>query len=246
VGYRDAVGLYEKFYGADSPPVATALTHLALLAEDRGQFEVGEGLAQRALAIAEKTTGATGIEASRARNQLTLMAIRLGRGAQAVELAQQVLAERAPLGPAHPELFEARGNLGLAQLANGEAGAGLSTLTQALADAEQAKVDRQVVEWLRLKKGAALVKSRPRDALELLTGASAYYEHRAGREAWSLGTSLLAASRARERLGERAGALELAVRARQTWAGLGDSVGADVKEAEQWISTLRRGDIDPP
>jgi CHAT domain-containing protein/Tfp pilus assembly protein PilF len=137
--YKLALEIRELALGPDHPDVATSLSNLAAIYEERGRYADAELLLQRALAISEKAFSPDHPDLATKLNNLADLYITQGRFAEGEPLVKRALAinEKA-FGSDHPHIAVSLNNLASLYNSQGRIAEAESLYKRALAIQERA------------------------------------------------------------------------------------------------------------
>jgi tetratricopeptide (TPR) repeat protein/predicted Ser/Thr protein kinase len=241
--YERALLLWERALGPDHPHVAYSLNGLGAVAQSLGQYEEARGYLERALAIKQKTLGAEHPEVAYSLSNLGGVMRTEGKLDEARDYFEQALAIREKaLGPDHPDVASSLDNLGSLAVAEGKYEEARGYLEQALAIREQAlSVDHPDVAISLMGLGQVLLgEGKPADALVPLERAlkiatSNEVDPRLSAEIrFTLARALWAASVDAGQ--DRARARELAERARDDYAAIGEVAAQQRDQIQSWLT----------
>ena len=132
--YERAVATLRKSLPAEHPDIAHAMNNLALVLVDLGEFVKAESLFKQSLASARKTYGESHREISVGMANLADVQMRQGRHEEAAKLLRTAIVQlKDTFGKDHPTLIWPLRDLGVSELASGNALAGLQYLREAVA-----------------------------------------------------------------------------------------------------------------
>ncbi len=173
-----ALELRRLRFGERGTEVAQSWTTLGAVARARGDAALAEQRLRRALALAESASGADGVEAARARVELSAVLSDQARFAEALEQAARAhRALLAQLGPDHRSTLAALSSRAEAAIHGGDRREAEAILRAALGDAEQrstaspltrARLRRELADVLVLtRRHAEAIAEVDRALLEL-------------------------------------------------------------------------------
>lgn len=109
---KDALSVYEKFYGAEHPSTAVVLNNLGSVYRNMGRLSEAESVYNRVIKIQEKTLGSSHPDTTATLNNLASTYVSSGRYAEAEQLFKQALELNIRvLGDKHPQTLSSMNNL---------------------------------------------------------------------------------------------------------------------------------------
>nr|HEX4317944.1 serine/threonine-protein kinase [Kofleriaceae bacterium] len=230
-----ALAIDEAIYGPEAAETAGTLGTLAAAQAMTGDLAGSLATDERALALTAKTSGTDSEAYAILLGQVADTLVSLGRATEALaDLARANAILTAKLGPAHVQTLTVALTTCDAQRAAGNAKGAIDTCSRALATAETAFGKTSPLLFLFASHTAmALADAKqPARAWPLFDRAIAI----GATDPAGLAQVELLDAKAQWEVGHRARAAELAQRARDGYAQLGDAAKAELREADDWLA----------
>lgn len=104
--YEEELAMREEELGPEHPDVAESLSNLAILYNQKGEYDKAQPLYERALAIFERTQGKHSSDVAHTLTDLAVLHLEQGRDSEGRPLLERALAiQRANLGDDHPDVI---------------------------------------------------------------------------------------------------------------------------------------------
>jgi len=240
--HRRALRIWETVHGEDSLWTASCLHNMGVALSALGKYQEAEDSYRRVIAISDKLFGPKNLDSAHAMVNLGVMLTDLGRYDEAGELYDRALAIReGALGKDHPDVAMTLLNIGLLRRAQGR-------LAEARASFEAA-IARGTPAWgedsinlgypLHALGSLSLQEGKLGEATELLERALRIRTSQpvdpsnVAETRFALARTLWLSKRDRRR------ARELAERARDDYASIGERGAEERANVEDWLAEIR-------
>ncbi len=240
---REELRITSKTYGAEHPSTATSMRHLAFALVDLHDYDEARGLIEHALQIHRTAQGDRSVEVATALDELGRLLRHQGRLDEAVARHREALEIwRAALGPDHPDVGISLTNIAYTLMAQEKLADALVILEEARALHERAQgPDHPSAIYVGAAGGEALLGlGRPGEARIWAERALASKAVTQVDPTLVAETSfVLARALAAGDAADRARALELAERARVTFAPHTDRFADQLAKIDAWLAEHR-------
>jgi tetratricopeptide (TPR) repeat protein len=130
---KDALSVYEEFYGPEHPNTAVVLNNLGSVYRNMGRLAEAEGVYRRVLQLQETAFGSAHPDTAAALNNLASTYVDSGRFAEAEPLLKRAIElNNRVLGDSHPQTLSAMNNLAFLYQAMGNYDKSLNLYTKSL------------------------------------------------------------------------------------------------------------------